>query len=187
MKSNHCLTDIGEWSPFAIYQQRCRLGNWIYRIQYVLPNNNILTEKLMNMGLKCDYPCRDARRSYETWSQNLPQKDDLAWYKTHSTEVAKRHYTAPDVHKASKTCSAVINAMIEYSQGKDRLVDIPESLPGVPDMSCARRRGVSLPSPSVSGSDTSLCSGGYNLRRGSRRARCRCSRWRRLERTISVG
>jgi hypothetical protein len=33
----------------------------------------------------------------------------------HSTEVAKRHYTAPDVHKASKTCSAVINAMIEYS------------------------------------------------------------------------
>jgi hypothetical protein len=23
--------------------------------------------------------------------------------------------------------------MIEYSQGKDRLVDIPESLPGVPD------------------------------------------------------
>jgi hypothetical protein len=50
------------------------------------------------------------------------------------------------------TCSAVINAMIEYSQGKDRLVDIPESLPGVPDMSCARRRGVSLPSPSVWGS-----------------------------------
>jgi hypothetical protein len=24
MKSSHCLTDIGEWSPFAIYQQRCR-------------------------------------------------------------------------------------------------------------------------------------------------------------------
>jgi hypothetical protein len=43
MKSNHCLTDIGEWSPFAIYQQRCRSGNWIYRIQYTLPNNNIVS------------------------------------------------------------------------------------------------------------------------------------------------
>jgi hypothetical protein len=92
MKSNHCLTDIGEWSPFAIYQQRCRSGNWIYKIQYTLPNN--------------------------TWSQNLPQKDDLAWYIAHSIEVAKRHYTAPDVHKASKTCSAVIKAMIEHSDGK---------------------------------------------------------------------
>jgi hypothetical protein len=34
---------------------------------------------------------------------------------------------------------------------------------------------------------SSLCSGGCNLRRGSRRARCRCSRWRRPERTINVG
>ena len=42
----------------------------------------------------------------------------LAWYIAHSTEVAKRHCTAPDVHKASKTCSAVINAMIEHSDGR---------------------------------------------------------------------
>lgn len=90
----------------------------------------------------------------ERWSQNLRQKDDLAWYTGHSTDVAKRHYTAPDVHKASKTCSAVINELIEYSQGKDRLVDIPEFLPGVPDESCVERRDVPLPSPSGSGSDT---------------------------------
>lgn len=56
MKSSHGLTDLGEWSPFPIYQQRCRSGNGIYRIQYTLPNNDILTEKLMNIGLKCDYP-----------------------------------------------------------------------------------------------------------------------------------
>jgi hypothetical protein len=42
--------------------------------------------------------------------------------------------------------------MIQKSQGKDRLVDIPESLPGVPEVSCVRRRVVPLPSPS--GSDT---------------------------------
>ena len=103
-------------------------------------------------GFTVAFTNRDARRSYETWSQNLPQKADLAWYIAHSTEVAKRHYTAPDVHKASKTCSTIINAMIQYSQGKDRLVDIPESLPGVPEVSCLRRRVVPLPSPS--GSDT---------------------------------
>ena len=33
------------------------------------------------------------------------------------------------------------------------MVDIPESLPGVPDVSCVRRRDMPLPSPSVSGSD----------------------------------
>jgi hypothetical protein len=43
LKKNLIFFDIGEWSPFAIYQQRCRSGNWIYRIQYTLPNNNILT------------------------------------------------------------------------------------------------------------------------------------------------
>ena len=48
----------------------------------------------------------------------------------------------------------MINTLIEYSQGKDRLVDIPESLPGVPDESCVERRDVPLPSPSGSGSDT---------------------------------
>ncbi len=42
--------------------------------------------------------------------------------------------------------------MIQYSKGKDRLVDIPESLPGVPEVSSVRRRVVPLPSPS--GSDT---------------------------------
>ena len=42
--------------------------------------------------------------------------------------------------------------MIEYSQGKGRLVDIPESLPGVPEVICVRRRVVPLPCPS--GSDT---------------------------------
>ena len=105
-------------------------------------------------GFTVAFTNRDARRSYETWSQILPQKADLAWYIAHSTEVAKRHYTAPDVHvhKASKTCSTIINAMIQKSQGKDRLVDIPESLPGVPEVSCVRRRVVPLPSPS--GSDT---------------------------------
>ena len=48
----------------------------------------------------------------------------------------------------------MINALIEHRQGKDRLVDIPESLPGVPDESCVERRDVPLPSPSGSGSDT---------------------------------
>ena len=33
------------------------------------------------------------------------------------------------------------------------MVDIPESLPGVPDVSCVRRRDMPLPSPSVSGLD----------------------------------
>jgi len=91
-----------------------------------------VSEAVARLHKKCGFNVaftnRDARRSLETWSQNLRQKDDLAWYIAHSTEVAKMHYTAPDVHKASKTCSAVINALIEYSQGKDRLVDIPESL-----------------------------------------------------------
>ena len=106
-------------------------------------------------GITTAFTNRDARRSYETWSQNLPQRADLAWYIAHSTDVAKRHYTAPDVHKASKTCSTVINAMIQHSKGKSRLVDIPESMPGVDEVSCVRRRVVPLPSPSVSGSDTS--------------------------------
>jgi hypothetical protein len=106
-------------------------------------------------GITSAFTNRDARRSYETWSQNLPQREDLAWYIAHSTDVAKRHYTAPDVHKASKTCSTVINAMIQHSKGKSRLVDIPESMPGVDEVSCVRRRVVPLPSPSVSGSDTS--------------------------------
>jgi hypothetical protein len=85
------------------------------------PFTNV-SEAVVRLHKKCGFTVaftnRDARRSYETWSQNLPQKDDLAWYIAHSTEVAKRHYTAPDVHKASKTCSAVINAMIEYSDGR---------------------------------------------------------------------
>ena len=63
----------------------------------------------------------------------------------------------------------MINELIEYSQGKDRLVDIPESLPGVPDESCVERRDVPLPSPSGSGSDTPTCvdassSGGPSFR-----------------------
>jgi hypothetical protein len=33
------------------------------------------------------------------------------------------------------------------------MVDIPESLPGVPDVSCVSCRDMPLPSPSVSGSD----------------------------------
>jgi hypothetical protein len=33
------------------------------------------------------------------------------------------------------------------------MVDIPESLPGVPDASCVSCRDMPLPSPSVSGSD----------------------------------
>ena len=45
--------------------------------------------------------------------------------------------------------------MIQHSKGKSRLVDIPESMPGVDEVSCVRRRVVPLPSPSVSGSDTS--------------------------------
>jgi hypothetical protein len=106
-------------------------------------------------GITTAFTNRDARRSYETWSQNLPQREDLAWHIAHSTDVAKRHYTAPDVHKASKTCSTIINAMIQHSKGKSRLVDIPESMPGVDEVSCVRRRVVPLPSPSVSASDTS--------------------------------
>jgi hypothetical protein len=39
-------------------------------------------------GFTVAFTNRDARRSYETWSQNLPQKDDLAWYIAHSIEVA---------------------------------------------------------------------------------------------------
>ena len=100
-------------------------------------------------GITTAFTNRDARRSYETWSQNLPQREDLAWYIAHSTDVAKRHYTA------SKTCSTIINAMIQHSKGKSRLVDIPESMPGVDEVSCVRRRVVPLPSPSVSASDTS--------------------------------
>jgi hypothetical protein len=45
--------------------------------------------------------------------------------------------------------------MIQHSKGKSRLVDIPESMPGVDEVSCVRRRVVPLPSPSVSASDTS--------------------------------
>jgi hypothetical protein len=62
-----------------------------------------VSEAVVRLHKKCGFTVaftnRDARRSYETWSQNLPQKDDLAWYIAHSTEVAKGHYTAPDVHK----------------------------------------------------------------------------------------
>ena len=79
------------------------------------PFTNV-SEAVARLHKKCGFTVaftnRDARRSYETWSQNLPQKDDLAWYIAHSTEVA------PDVHKASKTCRAVINAMIEHSDGR---------------------------------------------------------------------
>ena len=68
------------------------------------PFTNV-SEAVARLHKKCGFTVaftnRDARRSYETWSQNLPQKDDLAWYIAHSTEVAKRHHTAPDVHKAT--------------------------------------------------------------------------------------
>jgi hypothetical protein len=56
MQSSHCLADIGEWFPFDIHQQRRRSGYWIRRIQYMLPDNDILTYKLMDMGLKSDNP-----------------------------------------------------------------------------------------------------------------------------------
>jgi hypothetical protein len=41
MQSSHCLCDISESSPFAVYQQRRRSGYWIHRIQYMLPDNDI--------------------------------------------------------------------------------------------------------------------------------------------------
>jgi hypothetical protein len=48
----------------------------------------------------------------------LPTKMQVGELDLQNPVYAKRHYTAPDVHKASKTCSAVIKAMIEYSDGK---------------------------------------------------------------------
>jgi hypothetical protein len=42
-----------------------------------------VSEAVVRLHKKCGFTVafanRDARRSYETWSQNLPQKDDLAW------------------------------------------------------------------------------------------------------------
>ena len=48
------------------------------------------------VGLHKAYTNRDARRAYETWSQNLPVKERVADYIAHSAETAKARYTAPD-------------------------------------------------------------------------------------------
>jgi len=85
------------------------------------------------VGLRKGYTSTDARRSMETWCQNLPIKGRVAEYIAHSEMTAKARYTAP-----GRTKVAEIGYLFEKLQAMTAKVrpnidhDFPVSVPGVP-------------------------------------------------------